>query len=385
MCFERKSSSSTAAAAFAAATAASGNPRDVPVGVPAGLSLLTNSCPPSRRVSYQTTYSSLGGSGGGGGGGGMCCGDLSAGDGSRRMSSRSSVGSSLGIGLGDVYRRGSSKDGRDELMMKRIPRGSDAAAAMHLTATAATMRVLSVLRHWDFESEQLKSMTVEFLEDCVSAPNLLPAEHKAATQLLRLLTREDFEHKAIDLETLLAPPASPFPDDLKHSSKTSAAMRDPCDQFSALEIAEEMTYLDHKIFISIKSEELLGQAWMKSEKNTKAPHVVMITKRCLHNFNGVLQICSAFTNSSVFRLKKTWDRVSRTTKQTLDKLQKLVAADGRFRNLRDALHRCDPPCIPYLGLYLTDLSFIEEGTPTFTEDHLINFSKMRMAGFSSFL
>ncbi|CAG0919797.1 unnamed protein product [Notodromas monacha] len=417
----RRSSSSTAAAAFAAATAASGNPRDVPVGVPAGLSLLTNSCPPSRRVSYQTTYSSLGGSGGGGGGGGMCCGDLSAGDGSRRMSSRSSVGSSLGIGLGDVYRRGSSKDGRDELMMKRIPRGSDAAAAMHLTATAATMRVLSVLRHWvskhpqDFESEQLKSMTVEFLEDCVSAPNLLPAEHKAATQLLRLLTREDFEHKAIDLETLLAPPASPFPDDLKHSSKTSAAMRDPCDQFSALEIAEEMTYLDHKIFISIKSEELLGQAWMKSEKNTKAPHVVMITKRfnevsrliaseilskpfmnervaviekwtgvadicrCLHNFNGVLQICSAFTNSSVFRLKKTWDRVSRTTKQTLDKLQKLVAADGRFRNLRDALHRCDPPCIPYLGLYLTDLSFIEEGTPTFTEDHLINFSKMRMA------
>jgi hypothetical protein len=66
------------------------------------------------------------------------------------------------------------------------------------------------------------------------------------------------------------------------------------------------------------------------------------------------------------------------TKQTLEKLQKLVSADGRFRNLRDALHRCDPPCIPYLGLYLTDLSFIEEGTPTFTEDNLINFSKMRM-------
>ena len=66
------------------------------------------------------------------------------------------------------------------------------------------------------------------------------------------------------------------------------------------------------------------------------------------------------------------------TRQTLEKLQVLVSSDGRFRSLRDALHRCDPPCIPYLGMYLTDLSFIEEGTPNFTEDGLLNFSKMRM-------
>lgn len=69
---------------------------------------------------------------------------------------------------------------------------------------------------------------------------------------------------------------------------------------------------------------------------------------------------------------------SSQTRQTLEKLQALVSSDGRFRSLRDALHRCDPPCIPYLGMYLTDLSFIEEGTPNFTEDTLLNFSKMRM-------
>lgn len=69
------------------------------------------------------------------------------------------------------------------------------------------------------------------------------------------------------------------------------------------------------------------------------------------------------------------------TKQTIEKLQSIVSSDGRFRSLRDALHRCDPPCIPYLGLYLTDLSFIEEGTPNFTQDGLLNFSKMRMVSF----
>lgn len=34
--------------------------------------------------------------------------------------------------------------------------------------------------------------------------------------------------------------------------------------------------------------------------------------RCLHNFNGVLQICAAFTNAAVYRLKKTWDKVPKT-------------------------------------------------------------------------
>ena len=29
-------------------------------------------------------------------------------------------------------------------------------------------------------------------------------------------------------------------------------------------------------------------------------------------------------------------------------------------------------------MYLTDLAFIEEGTPNYTEDSLVNFSKMRM-------
>lgn len=133
--------------------------------------------------------------------------------------------------------------------------------------------------------------------------------------------------------------------------------------------------------------------------------------RCLHNFNGVLQICAAFTNAAVFRLRKTWDKVPKTVRianldgvtqyasvlifdlsirlilsqirHTISKLQSVVCSDGRFRCLREALHRCDPPCIPYLGMYLTDLSFIEEGTPDFTNDGLLNFSKMRMVSLNS--
>ncbi|XP_070202561.1 ras-specific guanine nucleotide-releasing factor 2-like [Littorina saxatilis] len=274
-------------------------------------------------------------------------------------------------------------------------------------STAATMRVLNVLKHWvskhqqDFESDPvLRAQVTDLLEEMVCNTSLLPAEHKAAASILRTISRDSTPEKPVDLEKLLVPAQIPS--------------KDSFDTLSALDIAEQLTYLDHQIFIAIRSEELLSQAWMKPDKSHKAPHVLLVSKRfnevsrlvvseivgrsnmadrvaciekwaaiadicrCMHNYNGVLQICAAFVNSSVYRLKKTWEKLSKQTKQMIERLQTLVSSEGRFKNMRDALHRCDPPCIPYLGMYLTDLSFIEEGTPNFTEEKLVNFSKMRM-------
>jgi Ras-specific guanine nucleotide-releasing factor 1 len=59
--------------------------------------------------------------------------------------------------------------------------------------------------------------------------------------------------------------------------------------------------------------------------------------RYLRNFNGVLQIMAAFVNSSIYRLKQTWDRISKQNKQVINKLQNLVHSDGKFKNLRDTL------------------------------------------------
>ncbi|CAG9855230.1 unnamed protein product [Phyllotreta striolata] len=322
---------------------------------------------------------------------------------SKRRSSTSSAAAAFAIATSGSSNPRDISPGKDQ-------EEYNAERARHkesVISSACTMRVLNVLRHWiskhaqDFENDhRLKTMTIEFLEDIIYSPNLLPAEHKAAAQLLRLLTKEDPDGSKLDLRRLLTPTAVPT----KESIET----------LSALEIAEQLTFIDHQIFICISSDEFLGQAWMKSEKDKKAPHIIMMTKRfndvsrlvaseilrrksitqrvaaiekwaavadiarCLHNFNGVLQICSAFTNTAIFRLKKTWEKVSKTTKHTIEKLQNVVSSDGRFRSLRDALHRCDPPCIPYLGIYLTDLSFIEEGTPNFTSEGLLNFAKMRM-------
>uniref|UniRef100_A0A670KIH9 Ras protein specific guanine nucleotide releasing factor 1 n=1 Tax=Podarcis muralis TaxID=64176 RepID=A0A670KIH9_PODMU len=272
---------------------------------------------------------------------------------------------------------------------------------------AATNRVLNVLRHWvskhsqDFETnDELKCKVISFLEEVIHDPELLTQERKAAANIIRTLTQEDPGDNQITLEEIL--------------QMAVGVKAEPFENHSALEIAEQMTLLDHLVFKTIPYEEFFGQGWMKLEKNERTPYIMKNTKhfndisnliaseilhneditarvsaiekwvavadicRCLHNYNAVLEITSAFNRSAIFRLKKTWMKVSKQTKALIDKLQRLVSSEGRFKNLREALKNCDPPCVPYLGMYLTDLAFIEEGTPNYTEDGLVNFSKMRM-------
>ncbi|CAG5136127.1 unnamed protein product, partial [Candidula unifasciata] len=237
-----------------------------------------------------------------------------------------------------------------------------------------TMRVIKILKNWifsnyeDFESDlDLKAEVVDLLEEMVVNTNLLPAEHKAAVSILRTINKEPSPEKQIDLTQLLMPPSLQL-------CRFSSPSKDNLDTLFALDIAEQLTYLDHHIFMAIRSEELLSQAWMKPDKCHKAQHVLLVSKRfnevsrlvvseivsrsnmqdrvtciekwaaiadicrCMHNYNGVLQICAAFVNSSVYRLKKTWEKLSKQTKQMIDRLQTLVSSEGRFKNMRDALH-----------------------------------------------
>uniref|UniRef100_A0A7N8X6A6 Ras protein-specific guanine nucleotide-releasing factor 2a n=1 Tax=Mastacembelus armatus TaxID=205130 RepID=A0A7N8X6A6_9TELE len=266
---------------------------------------------------------------------------------------------------------------------------------------AATNRVLNVLRHWvskhsqDFDmNSELKLGVISLLEEVLRDPDLLPQERKATTNILSKWT---FHMHSVCLCLQAESP------------------RAECFEFlSAMELAEQITLLDHIVFRSIPYEEFLGQGWMKVDKTERTPYIMKTSQhfnnmsnlvashimtyadvgsragaiekwlavadicRCLNNYNGVLEITSALNRSAIYRLKKTWAKVCKQTKALMDRLQKTVSSEGRFKNLRETLKNCNPPCVPYLGMYLTDLAFIEEGTPNFTEEGLVNFSKMRM-------
>ncbi|KAJ4926104.1 hypothetical protein JOQ06_008287 [Pogonophryne albipinna] len=272
---------------------------------------------------------------------------------------------------------------------------------------AATNRVLNVLRHWiskhsqDFEMNiELKMGVINLLEEVLRDPDLLPQERKATSNILSALSQEEQDDAQLKIEDILQMAESP---------------KAECfESLSAMELAEQITMLDHIVFRSIPYEEFLGQGWMKVDKTERTPYIMKTSQhfndmsnlvasqimahtdvgsransiekwlavadicRCLNNYNGVLEITSALNRSPIYRLKKTWAKVCKQTKALMDRLQKTVSTEGRFKNLRETLKNCNPPCVPYLGMYLTDLAFIEEGTPNFTEEGLVNFSKMRM-------
>uniref|UniRef100_A0A8C5C0X3 Ras protein-specific guanine nucleotide-releasing factor 2b n=1 Tax=Gadus morhua TaxID=8049 RepID=A0A8C5C0X3_GADMO len=260
---------------------------------------------------------------------------------------------------------------------------------------AATNRVLNVLRHWvskhsqDFEMNgELKIGVVCLLEEVLRDPDLLPQERKATANILKLRETLEIEHSTLD--TAECPRAECF------------------ESLPAMELAEQITLLDHIVFRSIPYEEFLGQGWMKVDKTERTPFIMKTSQhfndmsnlvasqimthtdvgsransiekwvavadicRCLNNYNGVLEITSALNRSAIYRLKKTWAKISKQTKALMDKLQKTVSSEGRFKNL------CEPIFTVCCEMSLQNETNSTEGTPNFTEEGLVNFSKMRM-------
>lgn len=43
--------------------------------------------------------------------------------------------------------------------------------------------------------------------------------------------------------------------------------------------------------------------------------------------------------------------------------------DNNFKIFRDSLRTVSPPSIPFLGLYLSDLTFIEEGNSNYLDEN----------------
>ncbi|RDA86472.1 hypothetical protein CP532_3603 [Ophiocordyceps camponoti-leonardi (nom. inval.)] len=172
----------------------------------------------------------------------------------------------------------------------------------------------------------------------------------------------------------------------------------PILDLDPLELARQLTVRQMSIFCSILPEELLASQWMKNG-GVDAPHVkamstlstdlsnlvaetvlqhpeikkraavikhwIKIANHCheLHNYDGLMAIICSLNSSTISRLRKTWDAVSPKRKEMLRALQDLVEPSQNHKVLRTRLHDHVPPCLPFLGMYLTDLTFVDIGNP----------------------
>ncbi|KAG0749124.1 hypothetical protein G6F16_003124 [Rhizopus arrhizus] len=271
------------------------------------------------------------------------------------------------------------------------------------------LRVFNVLKNWlelyyNEDDSVLLDRLMEFIETHIRTTL------KFSNGQLESLIQKRKEGVAVEnvglkkmVLTLPDPPEPIFPKNRKRVKLL---------EIDILEMARQLTIMDFKLYSSIRPIECLDKAWSRdddsvavnirasieycnqvtswvsdvilSQQDIKKRSVmikywVQVAEKCrmLNNFNTCMAILSAFDNSSVGRLKRTWEAVGARTNQILQQIRKLMGANRNFTEYRALIHSVNPPCIPFLGIYLQDLTFIEDGNSNELKKNkeLINFAK----------
>lgn len=177
--------------------------------------------------------------------------------------------------------------------------------------------------------------------------------------------------------------------------------------FKSEQIAEQMTLLDADLFMKIEIPEVL--IWAQEQNEERSPNLTRFTEhfnkmsywarsrilehrldneakdrekyvvkfikimkhlRKINNFNSYLALLSALDSAPIRRLE--WQK---HITEGLKEYCALIDSSSSFRAYRQALAETQPPCIPYIGLVLQDLTFVHIGNSDLLPDGTINFSK----------
>ncbi|KIP10219.1 hypothetical protein PHLGIDRAFT_125720 [Phlebiopsis gigantea 11061_1 CR5-6] len=184
--------------------------------------------------------------------------------------------------------------------------------------------------------------------------------------------------------------------------------------FDPQELARQLTTMECNLFNAIQAEEVLetGQSggvypgnvkavtslstvitgWVAegilNEPDTKkrtalVKFFIKVADRCasLQNFSTPRSILAALDSSTISRLHQTWSGLPQKNRVQLEALRKLADHARNYHEYRTRLRNTAPPAVPFLGLYLTDITFCREGNPSHRsspknpDKKLLNFNK----------
>ncbi|XP_025833248.1 guanine nucleotide-releasing factor 2-like, partial [Agrilus planipennis] len=252
-------------------------------------------------------------------------------------------------------------------------------------AFALIVRVVSDLTPNDL-NKSLQQKLMDFVQELINCGELTLAK------ALRVKHLEKYEAK-MRLTSVINYPLS----------VTLCSRSYTLNSFKAEHIAEQMTLLDAELFMKIEIPEVL--IWAQEQNEERSPNLTRFTEhfnkmsywartkilsadskdrekyftkfikimkhlRKINNYNSYLAILSALDSAPVRRLE--WQK---HIQEGLKEYCALIDSSSSFRAYRQALAETQPPCIPYIGLVLQDLTFVHTGNCDLLPDGSINFSK----------
>ncbi|KAF7346094.1 hypothetical protein MSAN_01835800 [Mycena sanguinolenta] len=112
--------------------------------------------------------------------------------------------------------------------------------------------------------------------------------------------------------------------------------------------------------------------------------------RTLNNFSSLAAITAGLDALPIRRLTRTWAQVSPRFMAQLDVCKMVISSSKGFLNYRKMLKSAIPPCVPWIGIFLSTLQYIADGfsdnlPPRKTKEDagsgfdLVNFKKRQEA------
>jgi hypothetical protein len=129
-----------------------------------------------------------------------------------------------------------------------------------------------------------------------------------------------------------------------------------------------------------------------------------------------MEIVSGLESAAVQRLKETWQSIPPKYSKSYQELQTLMSPEGNFRNYREEILKAAPPGVPYIGsfglslkffptdflqltlslfspffctalvpalttgIFLSELTFLDETHAWYLEDKKLNVTKLKIVG-----
>ncbi|KAJ6240362.1 guanine nucleotide exchange factor [Anaeramoeba flamelloides] len=177
------------------------------------------------------------------------------------------------------------------------------------------------------------------------------------------------------------------------------------------ELARQLSLYTYSLYSKINTKELFDKAWCSNNREKLSPNVVkLIDKfnrvadlvsteilmaetfkkraklierviqvgmylREMNNFEDLVAVLSGLETTPVNRLHASWKRVPSTYLNQYKKLAKEIRLVDTWR-LKQLFDECHLPAIPYLGIFLTDITYIAD-LPVKVENGLLNWIKLK--------